>query len=76
MYGLSGLDVPQNLEIVVTTPDYFQRLDALLQNTSQEYVIISVDNRYSNFCMGHFRGSFMPFKSCYHILSNHSAMVL
>jgi hypothetical protein len=38
MYDLSGLEVPQDLEIVVTTPAYFERLDQLLQNTSQEYV--------------------------------------
>ena len=36
---LSGLDVPQNLEIVVTTPGYFQRLGPLLQNTNQEYIV-------------------------------------
>jgi hypothetical protein len=35
---LSGLEVPQDLEIVVTTPAYFERLGPLLQNTSQEYV--------------------------------------
>ena len=34
--NLSGLAVPENLEIVVTTPDYFEKLGPLLQNTSQE----------------------------------------
>lgn len=36
--NLSGLAVPENLEIVVTTPDYFQKLGPLLQNTSQEVI--------------------------------------
>jgi hypothetical protein len=35
---LSGLQVPQDLEIVVTTPAYFERLGPLLQNTDPEYV--------------------------------------
>jgi hypothetical protein len=30
--------VPQDLEIVVTTPAYFERLGPLLQNTDPEYV--------------------------------------
>ena len=38
MYDLSGLEVPQDLEIVVTTPAYFERLGPLLQNTDPEYV--------------------------------------
>ena len=38
MYNLAGLNVPQDLEIIVTTPAYFQRLDALLRNTDPEYV--------------------------------------
>ena len=38
--NLSGLAVPPNLDIVVTTPAYFQKLGPLLQNTSQEYVSI------------------------------------
>ena len=37
MYDLSGLEVPQDLEIVVTTPAYFERLGPLLQNTDPEY---------------------------------------
>ena len=42
MYDLSGLEVPQDLEIVVTTPAYFERLGPLLQNTDPEYVYIHV----------------------------------
>ena len=38
MYNLSGLEVPQDLEIVITTPAYFERLGLLLQNTDPEYV--------------------------------------
>ncbi len=33
---LSGLQVPQNMEVVVTTPAYFQKLGPLIQNTRQE----------------------------------------
>ena len=32
------VEVPQDLEIVVTTPAYFERLGLLLQNTDPEYV--------------------------------------
>jgi hypothetical protein len=39
---LSGLQVPENLEIIVTTPAYFERLGPLLQNTDPEYVAIHV----------------------------------
>lgn len=36
--NISGLTVPQNLKIVVTTPAYFKKLSLLLQNTSQEVI--------------------------------------
>ena len=42
MYNLTGLNVPQDLEIVVTTPAYFQRLGPLLQNTDPGYVSIAI----------------------------------
>jgi hypothetical protein len=35
---VARLQVPQDLEIVVTTPAYFERLGPLLQNTDPEYV--------------------------------------
>ena len=42
MYVTAGLQVPQDLEIVVTTPAYFQRLGQLLQITDPEYVSMCI----------------------------------
>ena len=38
MYSTSGLTVPPNIEVVITTPVYFDRLDTLLRNTDIKYV--------------------------------------
>ena len=66
-YELSGLDVPQNLEIVVTTQAYFQRLGVLLQNTNQEYVSLYYYS-YTAISACHFRPfmyAFTSFESLY-----------
>ena len=55
---ISGLQVPQDLEIVVTTPAYFERLGPLLQDTDPEYVhkhmILCMHKNHVNFSRGPF----------------------